>query len=52
MCAVNSGRFWMMDEYEYTGSDIMDFHGVEMRWAGDMTGAEMIAQFRARTHPP
>ena len=39
MCAVNSGRFWMMDEYEYTGGDIMDFHGVEMRWAGDMTGA-------------
>ena len=44
MCAVNSGRFWMMDEYEYTGGDIVDFHGVEMRWAGDMTGAEMTSE--------
>ena len=51
MCAVNSGRFWMMDEYEYTGSDIMNFHGVEMRWAGDMTGAEMIAQFKSPYSP-
>ena len=51
MCAVNSGRFWMMDEYEYTGSDIVDFHGVEMRWAGDMTGAEMIAQFESAYVP-
>ena len=51
MCAVNSGRFWMMDEYEYTGSDIVDFHGVEMRWAGDMTGAEMIAQFKSAYTP-
>ena len=51
MCAVNSGRFWMMDEYTYMGSDIMNFHGVEMRWAGDMTGAEMIAQFKSPYSP-
>ncbi len=51
MCAVNSGRFWMMDEYEYTGGEIQDFHGVEMRWAGDMTGAEMIAQFKSPYSP-
>ena len=44
MCAVNGGRFWMMDEYEVTVSDIVDFHGVEMRWAGDMTGAEMMSE--------
>jgi len=45
MCAVNSGRFWMMDEYEYTGSDVVDFDGVPMRWAGDMTGSEMLSEF-------
>ena len=43
----------MMDEYTYTGGDVMDFHGVEMRWAGDMTAAEAIAQFTgAYTHLP
>ena len=46
MCAVNGGRFWMMDEYSYVGSDIVDFHGVEMRWAGDMTGAEMMSEMQ------
>ena len=46
MCAVNGGRFWMMDEYEYMGSDVVDFHGVPMRWAGDMTGAEMLSEFQ------
>ena len=46
MCAVNSGRFWMMDEYEYTGSEVVDFHGVPMRWAGDMTGAEMLSEMQ------
>ncbi len=51
MCAVNSGRFWMMDEYEYTGGEVQDFHGVEMRWAGDMTGAEMVAQFDSAYAP-
>ena len=53
MCAVNSGRFWMMDEYEYTGSEIMDFHGVAMRWAGDMTGRrDDRPSSRVRTRPP
>ena len=46
MCAVNSGRFWMIDEYDIIVGEVQDFHGVEMRWAGDMTGAEMIAQFQ------
>ena len=41
----------MMDEYEYTGGEVQDFHGVEMRWAGDMTGAEMIAQFQSAYTP-
>ena len=46
MCAVNGGRFWMMDEYEYTGGEVVDFHGVPMRWAGDMIGAEMISEMQ------
>ncbi len=46
MCAVNRGRFWMMDEIDILVGEVQDFHGVEMRWAGDMTGAEMIAQFQ------
>ena len=51
MCAVNSGRFWMMDEYEYLGGEVQDFHGVNMRWAGDMTGAEMLTQFQSAYLP-
>ena len=51
MCAVNSGRFWMIDEIEIVVGDVQDFHGVEMRWAGDMTGAEMIAQFQSAYTP-
>ena len=51
MCAVNGGRFWMMDEYEYMGSDVVDFHGVGMRWAGDMTGAEMISEMQSAYTP-
>ena len=50
-CAVNNGRFWMMDEVEYAGGDTVDFHGVKMNWAGDMTGAEMIAQFQSAYVP-
>ncbi len=50
-CAVNSGRFWMMDEVEYAGGDSVDFHGIKMNWAGDMTGAEMVAQFQSAYVP-
>ena len=50
-CAVNSGRFWMMDEVDYASGDTVDFHGVKMNWAGDMTGAEMIAQFQSAYVP-
>ena len=32
-CAVNSGRFWMMDEVDYAAGDTVDFHGVKMNWA-------------------
>ena len=46
MCMVNFGRFWMMDELEVAGGDTVNFHGVDMFWAGDMTGGEMIANFQ------
>ena len=46
MCAVNSGRFWMMDEIEFVVGDVQNFHGVELRWGGDMTGAEMVSQMQ------
>ena len=51
MCAVNRGRFWMIDEIEVVVGEVQDFHGVEMRWAGDMTGAEMLVQFQ-NTYTP
>ena len=35
-----------MDEIEFAVGDTVDFHGVEMNWAGDMTGAEMLRQFQ------
>ena len=41
----------MMDEVDYAGGDPVDFHGVKMNWAGDMTGAEMIAQFQSAYVP-
>ena len=50
-CAVNSGRFWMMDEVDYAGGDSVDFHGIKMNWAGDMTGAEMMTQFQSAYVP-
>ena len=51
MCAVNSGRFWMMDEIEFVVGDVQNFHGVELRWGGDMTGAEMLTQFQSAYVP-
>jgi hypothetical protein len=46
MCAVNSGRFWMMDEIKFLVGETQNFHGVELRWGGDMTGAEMVSQMQ------
>ena len=51
MCAVNHGRFWMMDELEVAAGDTVDFHGVGMNWVGDMTGAEMMTQFQSAYVP-
>lgn len=51
MCAVNHGRFWMMDEIRFLVSEAQSFHGVELRWGGDMTGAEMLTQFESAYVP-
>ena len=51
MCAVNHGRFWMMDEIEFVVSEAQSFHGVELRYGGDMTGAEMLTQFQSAYVP-
>ena len=45
MCAVNNGRFWMMDEIKFLVGETQSFHGMELCWGGDMTGAEMVSQF-------
>ena len=46
MCAVNGGRFWMMDEQSFQGGDVVDFDGVKLIYGGEMTGAEMMAQMQ------
>lgn len=46
MCAVNSGRFWMMDEIKLLVGEMQNFHGMELCWGGDMTGAEMVSQMQ------
>ena len=51
MCAVNNGRFWMMDEIKFLVGETQNFHGVELRWGGDMTGAEMISQMQSAYVP-
>jgi hypothetical protein len=51
MCAVNHGRFWMMDELEVAAGDTVDFNGLGMNWVGDMTGAEMMTQFQSAYVP-
>lgn len=51
MCAVNSGRFWTMDEQEMLQGDVVDFDGVKLAYGGEMTGAEMIAQMQNAYSP-
>jgi hypothetical protein len=51
MCAVNKGRFWMMDEIEFVVGSVQNFHGMELRWGGEMTGAEMLTQFQSAYVP-
>ena len=48
MCAVNGGRFWLMDETDVQGGDVVNFDGVNLLYGGEMTGAEMMAQMAKR----
>ena len=41
----NVGRHWTMDEIDMQVGEIVDFQGVKMRWAGDMTGEEIRSNF-------
>jgi hypothetical protein len=47
----NVGRFWTMDEIDMSVGEIVDFQGVKMRWAGDMTGEEIRSQFGSKYLP-
>jgi hypothetical protein len=48
----NVGRHWTMDEMTMHVGEVVDFQGVKMCWAGDMTGAEIRSQFGATKYEP
>jgi hypothetical protein len=47
----NVGRNWTMDEIDMHVGEIVDFQGVKMCWAGDMTGEEIRSQFSGAYGP-
>ena len=51
MCAVNGGRYWLMDETDVQGGDVVNFDGVNLLYGGEMTAAEMMAQM-AKAYSP
>jgi len=44
-CVLNIGRNWTMDEIEMHLGEVLDFQGVKMAWAGDMTSDEIMGHF-------
>lgn len=46
MCAVNRGRIWTIDDLEFQGGYIIDFHGVRMTWVGEMVAENLFQQFQ------
>ena len=44
-CVPNIGRYWAMDELELQRGEIVDFQGVKMVWAGDMSADETMQHF-------
>ena len=36
-CVLNIGRNWTMDEIDMHLGEVVDFQGVKMAWAGDMS---------------
>ena len=51
MCIVNGGRYWLMDEQDLQGGDVVNFDGVNLLYGGEMTGAEMTAQMQTPYAP-
>jgi hypothetical protein len=47
----NVGRHWTMDAIDMQVGEVVDFQGVKMCWAGDMTGEELRSQFGANYVP-
>ena len=44
-CVLNIGRNWTMDEIDMHLGEVVDFQGVKMAWAGDMTSDEIMQHF-------
>jgi hypothetical protein len=43
----NAGRHWTMDEIDMQVGENVDFQGIKMCWAGDMSGDEIKVHFSA-----
>ena len=43
----NAGRYWTMDEIDMHVGEVVDFQGVKMCWAGDMSADEIKMHFGA-----
>lgn len=41
-CVPNTGRHWTMDEINMHLGEVVNFHGVNMAWAGDMSADEIM----------
>ena len=46
MVLVNRGRILTIDEMEYQGGYIIDFHGVKMAWMAEMVTEDVFEQFK------
>ena len=44
-CVLNIGRHWTMDEIDMHLGEVLDFQGVKMAWAGDMSADEVMQHF-------
>jgi hypothetical protein len=44
-CILNIGRNWTMDEMDIHLGEVVDFQGVKMAWAGDMSADEIMLHF-------
>jgi len=44
-CVPNAGRHWTMDEINMHLGEVVNFQGVKMAWAGDMSADEVMQHF-------